>query len=578
MIRWLQSHLKGPIWQDRRRVYAIVVNVMAQVTGFIAGLMTPSSQGAWLVWSFCIPYTYLLYCHIRGNNFKRYTMWGGIIGLLYLFVISWAEGGIRSSTASWFMVVPLALHYLMDAQKGKWAVGVALVMLVGLAQLDRMGLVFDSSVNVLDAPVLASMSLLDFLTVSMMVFAIPLSYENSIQERYETIHERQTALEAKQQELEYTLVLRDRFIASVSHELRTPMNAILGLNQVLLERVKDKPEALRVLRHTQQSADHLMTVINDVLDYSQFTTGELVAHKERFRLHEVVQAAYDMFIPRTESTTLQYQCDIASNVPNWVYSDRHRLMQVLVNLLGNALKFTPQGQVRLIVRTSATGVVFAVEDTGIGIAPENLETIFERYAQGDEHTQKQFGGTGLGLTISRKLVGLLGGKLQVSSRVGEGSRFWFELPLTEQGTADQPEHAQPTTQASHGGRLRFLVVDDQVVNRKLVKLILTQHCNDCHVAEAVNGEDALARLAKDEFDMVIMDMVMPGMDGIEATQRIRTSGDPRMQNLPVLGLTANVTQSDIARFERAGVNEIMLKPLQVERLIQSIQRMLNRTH
>lgn len=578
MKTWWSSQLDAPAWQDRRRVYAIMVNIMAQFTGIVAGLMTPSSKGAWLVWSFCIPYTYLLYCHIKGKHFKRYTMWAGVIGLLYLFAITWAEGGIRSSTASWFMAVPLAMHYLMDAQKGKLALVVALLMLVGLAQLDYLGLVFDTSVNVLDAPALASMSLLDFLSVSLVVFAIPLSYENSIQERYETIHERQLALEAKQKELEHTLALRDRFIASVSHELRTPMNAILGLNQVLMERVKDKPEALRVLRHTQQSADHLMTVINDVLDYSQFTTGELVAHKERFRLQEVVQAAYDLFIPRTESTTLRYQCDIANDVPNWVFSDRHRLMQVLVNLLGNALKFTSQGHVRLVVRTSATGVVFAVEDTGIGIAPENLETIFERYAQGDEHTQKQFGGTGLGLTISRKLVGLLGGKLQVSSREGEGSRFWFELPLTEQGTADPPTHAQPTAQTRQGGRLRFLVVDDQVVNRKLVKLILTQHCNDCHVAEAVNGEEALSRLTKDEFDLVIMDMVMPGMDGIEATQRIRTSGDAKVQALPVLGLTANVTQSDIARFERAGVNEIMLKPLQVERLIQSIQRMLNRTH
>jgi signal transduction histidine kinase/CheY-like chemotaxis protein len=440
-----------------------------------------------------------------------------------------------------------------------------------------MGWVLDSSINILDAPELAFMSLLDYLNVSLLVMGIPWIYDKSIQERYHTIRQKQQDLEIKQKELEHTIALRDRFIASVSHELRTPMNAILGLNQVLLSRVTDKPEAQKVLKYTQQSADHLMTVINDVLDYSQFISGEITANKESFRLREVIRSAFDLFSPRTETMAFSYRCEVDDDVPQWVMGDRHRLMQVLVNLLGNAVKFTLKGEVVLKVSRSPDGVTFSVQDSGIGIAQENLEKIFERFAQADSQTQTRYGGTGLGLTISRQLVALLGGKLEVSSTVNEGSRFWFSLPMVELGldTLERGTDA-PALPMHRTKQARFLVVDDQVVNRKLVRLILKQHCADCHVSEATQGLEALNVLAKEDFDVVIMDMVMPEMDGIEATQRIRASGNARLRQMPVLGLTANITQSDLMRFGNAGVDEIMLKPLQVERFIQSIERLMQR--
>lgn len=565
------------IQKDRQRTYAIALNIAAQLTAIFSGMATPSYAGALLDWSFCIPFNILLIYYLMSGNLQRYTLLGGICGMTYIMLIAWAEGGIRSSTVYWFIVAPLALHYLVDEKLGFYSLVVSLLMLLCLTGIDLMGWVLDPEAHILESPKLVWMSLIDYLSVCVLVFGIPWIYNRSIQERYHTIRHKQTDLEIKQKELEHTTELRDRFIASVSHELRTPMNAILGLNQVLMGRVSDRPEALKVLKYTQQSADHLMTVINDVLDYSQFTSGEISANKERFRLREVIQSAYELFTPRTENMSISYRCEVGDDVPHWVIGDRHRLMQVLVNLLGNAIKFTTEGSVTLNVRRSEAGVVFSVHDTGIGIAQENLEKIFERYAQVDSHPQTRFGGTGLGLTISRRLVGLLGGRLEVISTVNQGSRFWFTLPLIEQATGEPEDNInEPAPPVHRTQQARFLVVDDQVVNRKLVKLILKQHCADCHVAEATHGEDALAQLAKQDFDVVIMDMVMPEMDGIEATQRIRSSSNTRLRTLPVLGLTANVTQSDLMRFGGAGVDEIMLKPLQVERFIQSVERLMQR--
>ncbi len=564
------------ILEDRQKAYVLLVNFVAQLAAIGTGLQTTSELGRLICFSLCIPFNVLLIDLFRGGALRTQAVWGGGIGMVFLFVTGWLEGGIRSSTASWFIVVVMVVYFLVGARAGFWALVGVVGLMVTQAFIDWQGWSLDPSMPPIAPDVLTIMSLTDFLSVTLVIFAIPWIYENTIEERIQAIRERQQALEHKQQELEHTLLLRDRFIASVSHELRTPMNAILGLNQLLMLRTQDRPQAYKVLEYTQQSADHLMTVINDVLDYSQFSTGELTAQNEPFELRELIDAAYGLFMPRVENVGLRYERELADDLPRWVTSDRHRLMQVLVNLLGNAFKFTAQGEVRLQVRRVGEDVEFAVQDTGIGIAPEHQERVFERYSQVDDPSRSQPTGTGLGLTISRKLVAMLGGQLNLSSQVGQGSRFWFRLPLREvdpQTLANRQAESNKTLVLPPA---RFLVVDDQVINRKLIRLILNQYCPEGSVVEAIHGEDALERLAQQPFDAVIMDMVMPGMDGIEATQRIRASDDERIRHLPILGLTANVTPSDLRRFVQAGINDIMLKPLQVERFVAAVSRVLVR--
>jgi CheY-like chemotaxis protein len=413
--------------------------------------------------------------------------------------------------------------------------------------------------------------------VAITLFLVPSFYQKELETHLRITQKRQRELQIKQLELEGMLQMREHFIASISHELRTPMNAILGLNAALLERVQDKPQARKVLEYTRQSADHLMTVINDVLDYSQFSSGQITAHVERFALQDTVKAAFDLFEPKVKSTRLRYLCEVQPDVPEWVETDKHRLMQVLVNLLGNAIKFTDQGQVLLRVAVCAEGVEFAVQDTGIGIAHAQQHHIFDRFSQADASIQGRFGGSGLGLTISRQLVRILGGELQMESQEGVGSRFWFCLPLKAQSAPLAVSPDQAADLAGTEKALRFLVVDDHPVNRLLVRLLLQRQWPHAQVIDVEDGAQALRALATEPgFDLVLLDMVMPVMDGIETTRAMRASAHARTRQTPVLGLTANVSPVDLERFQQAGLDGLLLKPFEVERLRSEVERLTNR--
>jgi CheY-like chemotaxis protein len=295
---------------------------------------------------------------------------------------------------------------------------------------------------------------------------------------------------------------------------------------------------------------------------------------EKVALHDTVKAAFELFQPRIESTRLRYQCEIAQDVPPWVETDGHRLMQVLVNLLGNAIKFTQQGLVRLWVTSDGQGVTFEVQDTGIGIAQDQQQKIFERFGQADASIQSRYGGSGLGLTISQRLVQMLGGRLQLESHEGAGSRFWFRLPLTAVPAPRLPMAPMQEDRAGQDQALRFLVVDDHPVNRLLVRQVLTRHWPKALVVEAQDGRQALQCLQGEAFDLVLMDMVMPEMDGIEATAAIRASANERTRSTPVLGLTANVNTKDLQRFEQAGLDAVLLKPFDIEGLCAQVTQLV----
>jgi signal transduction histidine kinase/CheY-like chemotaxis protein len=497
---------------------------------------------------------------------------GLAVGYAAVLFSAWTSGGVLSPRMGWLLTLPVTSFYLHGRRAGLVWSGIVLLTQLGMAWLTVTGRT--PYVELGDRYVLPS-----WFTVSMitpLLIVVPFIYGRLYNQALEESRVHQQTLEQQRRELEHTLQMREYFVGAVSHELRTPMNAILGFNALLLARVKDRPEALKLLNHTQQSAAHLMTVINDILDYSQLQTGKLVVHPETFELRTVVQHAFDLFRPKVKSMSVDYRIELDEDLPVWVYSDRHRLMQVLVNLLGNALKFTHHGEVVLRVQWQNPGVLFSVKDTGIGIAPEQQPRIFRRFAQAENDTQTRYGGNGLGLAISRQLVDLLGGEIGFESQPGQGSTFWLRLPLSASEAPVRPSGANHDaspmqTQASSWS---FLVVDDHPVNRLLAKRVLQTAWPQAQVIEAVDGQQALELLAYNPVDLVLMDMVMPVMDGTEATRRLRQN--PAWENLPVLGLTANVNPIDLETFLGAGLSGVMLKPIEPSQLCTQVEQLLMR--
>jgi signal transduction histidine kinase/ActR/RegA family two-component response regulator len=496
---------------------------------------------------------------------------GLLAALLHVSYAAWFSGGIFSPRMALLTVIPLIPFYALSRMAGLfWFVTVMLVMGL-MSYLTWLGWLPETP-TLGEAQVLSSFA--TYSVVTLISTTVPFLYDHLMRQTYKANVLRHQALEEKRKELLRTSALREQFIATVNHELRTPMHAILGFNQMLLARVADNPKALKILEHTRQSADHLLTVINDVLDDSQLQAGKIHVQAETFALRETVHAAFDLFAPRVKSMHLHYACTIDDSVPHWVRADRHRLMQILINLLGNAIKFTHQGHVTLVVRRQPWGVHFSVRDSGIGIAQEQQSKLFQRFVQADDDIQSRYGGNGLGLSITQRLVELMGGQLGFESTPGVGSMFEFTLPLVE---VEAPMVEAPKTLA---GRInpetaqRFLVVDDHAMNRLLMCQILKSHWKNCEIVEADNGRKALDALRQQDFDAILMDMVMPEMDGIEATTALRLTFDAPRRDTPVLGLTANVNPLDLERFASAGVSAVVLKPFDAAKVCAQLEEML----
>ena len=555
--------------QQGKLPFVVFCMLLLVVVSLTFSLFNPYPYGSAFQVVFAALILGLLWLLYRGVALETILHVMCLLSLIYLLNAARLSGGVYSMRLLWLMVIPVMSYYVMGPRSGLvWLIVTGLCTAL-MGYLTLIGVGVEMSAN---SP---QQHLYAFATVGincLTLLMVPYVYDRQHRLSLAESQHRQSELEQTRIELEHTKTLREHFISAVSHELRTPMNAILGFNSLLLARSEDKPRAKQLLEHTRQSADHLMTVINDVLDYSQFISGRLSTQKEVYGLHETIGHAFDLFAPKVQSMSITYALEVAPDVPAWVAGDRHRLMQVLVNLLGNAIKFTTHGHVRLRAQNHPDGILFEVEDSGIGIAPEHQAQLFNRFSQGRQDIQRQYGGHGLGLAISQGLVHLLGGRMGFDSELGQGSRFWFTLPLTA-------SPAPPTTEA-HTGVLslthqawRFLVVDDHRLNRLLVSQVLKSAWPRCSVVEASDGVQALQALQSENFDLVFMDLVMPALNGADTTQALRAMPAPR-GNTPVMGLTADVSPVDLANFRAAGINALLLKPFDPQQLVRESQALL----
>jgi signal transduction histidine kinase/CheY-like chemotaxis protein len=353
---------------------------------------------------------------------------------------------------------------------------------------------------------------------------------------------------------------KSEFLATMSHEIRTPMHAVLGFAGLLEGTALDERQR-DYLGVVERAGRTLLGIIDDVLDWSKIEAGRLDLEHVAFELLPMLQDVVRMLEPRARQKGVDLRLDVAADVPACIAGDPTRLAQVLLNLAGNAVKFTSRGSVVVrIARQGADRLRCEVVDTGIGIPADRLERLFTEFVQADSSTRRRYGGTGLGLAISRRIVEMMGGSIGVRSLVGEGSTFWLELPLVAtDGAAVVPtDVAAPAPAACGGAGPRVLLVEDNLVNQRLAREILTQL--GCEVAVAGNGVEAVDLAARNDFDVVLMDCLMPEMDGYQTTREIRARERASGRSVPIVAVTANARAEDRELCMACGMNDYLGKP------------------
>lgn len=391
-------------------------------------------------------------------------------------------------------------------------------------------------------------------------------------------------IEASRQELirqrdraEKATEAKSYFLSNMSHEIRTPLNSIIGMTELLLRDSRDG-QSLEFAQSIKYAANNLLGIVNEILDFSKIEAGKITFESIPFSLPQLSKELHHVFAYRATGKGLSFQLKLHEDLPEVLIGDRVKLNQILINLIGNAIKFTEKGGILieiipLQIVTSDILLEVKVHDTGIGISPEKLPTIFESFRQADSSTQRKYGGSGLGLAITKELIELQGGSIEVSSVLGKGSCFCVQLTF-QVGNKDHLALATaPNLDDLDLSNLSILVVEDSKMNQRLMKNVLKR--KEIEAAYVFDGEEALEILAHRTFDVVIMDLHMPNMDGWEATTHIRAANrgvlDP---HVPIIGLSADAQKQTYERGLSIGMNDFLTKPVDMDLLYEKLYHLI----
>lgn len=508
----------------------------------------------------------------RSGSIVAATNWGVGWAFASIAFIVWVGGGLLSPALQFVTVLVLAAVLLAGRWSGVvWAsVSIAYVFL--LYGYEAAGGTLPILVDTEHIKFMWLPTTTGILVVTLVMATLYAHYERTAVEALERTNQ---DLEKARDQAEAGLRSQTSFLANVSHEIRTPMNAVVGLTGLLLreETTSRQRDYLKTIR---ASGEHLLTLINDVLDFSKIEAGPIELETHPFDLHACIQECADLLALSAENKKLAVAVVYAADSQRYVIGDAGRVRQVVVNLLANAIKFTDEGEVIVEVRSRALSdddieIELAVIDTGIGISDEQAQGLFKPFAQADSSTTRRYGGTGLGLVISRRICEAMGGTLRLESKPGVGSTFTAVLKMKE---AEAPSVEQPLS-SSHetafvpqsATSLRVLVVEDNRINQVVAVMMLEKL--GCRADVACDGREALDALERQQYDVVFMDVHMPNMDGLTASRRIHEqwSGESRPR---IIAMTANALAEDRVACMDAGMDDYLMKPVSFDALIEHL--------
>jgi len=376
-------------------------------------------------------------------------------------------------------------------------------------------------------------------------------------------------------------ILKSAFLANMSHEIRTPLNAILGFSRLLTNPEIPNNQRQEYSEYITNSANNLLNLIRDIVDISKIEAGKMIIEKSRCQVNKILKELKFTF-EKEKNRQLKNQIEIILKKSNEdeefaIYTDPYRFHQILVNLIGNALKFTETGYIEFgYIFQDDLNIQFYVKDTGIGIPDDKIDLIFSRFGQIIDNKIKNPGGTGLGLSITKHLISRLGGKIWVESTIDKGTKFTFTLPYEK---VEEPTYKYINFKEEFDGfeigKLKILAVEDDKINMILLEDTLKLHIENIDIVKAYNGIEAIHKLEQDDFDLIIMDIRMPLLDGYEATKRIRTEFPSPKNNIPILGLSAHALKNEIEAGRKIGMNDFLSKPIQPDELFSKIKKLIS---
>jgi signal transduction histidine kinase/CheY-like chemotaxis protein len=575
LIHWFQRHTTTDDRITRAKKIAVLFVALFSAIGLLANYLlfisryqyvAPYDHILMLVAPFCVIVSAPKYCIETGNIDRAANL---LFAASYVVVLAnTLHAGSVDATVTYFLLALAICYSLLFGWKG-FAIAAAISVLhIGLFATFADQLRFDFSLARRHDQIPSQAAIVGFVRNYFLIFLTASSCAAAFhQQMSRAVRELAEAREAA----EAASRAKSDFLANMSHEIRTPMSGVVGMLEVLLLTETDETRRAHASTALKSSRD-LMFLLDDIVDISKVESRRLSLDREPFRIVAVVEDVVTLFGSLAREKSLALSVDVSASVPEWVEGDQRRLRQVLTNLVGNAVKFTDAGTVGISVSYDADQQVarFMVSDTGVGIADDILGKVFDQFFQSDSSATRRHGGSGLGLAISKQLVGMMGGTIEVGSKLDEGSVFHFTIAAP---VAALPSPERVELLASPTKSLRILVAEDNPEMQKILRALLEAGGHELAVAS--DGRDAVAMAASQTFDVILMDVMMPMMDGPTAAQRIRELGG-RAGGIPIIALTANALVGDRDRYLAAGMTDYLSKPIDVAALFTVLGRIAAR--